>query len=139
MREVDRDVRLGAKRLQNDVASLADLGLFGGELASFHESLHERLVLGELLHVSAAHHVGPTVADLHHEQTITQQSGDRGRRAHSAVLGVFPGVLMDAGIGEDRGVAERGGEGFGRWVGRLPRFTECRKHQRAGHAAGQFA
>ena len=48
MGEVDLDPRVGAERLEDDVAALALLGLFLGQLAGLDQPLHERLVLREL-------------------------------------------------------------------------------------------
>ena len=100
-------MRLGAKRLQNDVAALADLGLLDRELARFHQSLHERLIFGELLYRAVAYQIGAAVTDLHQKEVIAQQSGDRGGGAHAAVRRVVARVLMDACVGEHGGVTER--------------------------------
>ena len=138
MRQVDGDMCLRAERLQNDVAPLADLGLFSGEFARFHQSLHERLILGELLYLAVAHHVGAAVPDLHQKEVIAEQSGDRHGGAHTAVLRVFPSVLMDARVGEHRGVTQRLRKHGRRRVGCLPRMSQRFEHECPGHAAGQL-
>ena len=65
-------MRLGTERLQNDVAALADLGFLHGDLARFHQSLHERLIFGELLYLAVAYHVGPAVTHLHQKEVIAE-------------------------------------------------------------------
>ena len=48
VREIDLDRRLRSERLQNDVAPLALLGLFLGELTGLDQLLHQRLILRDL-------------------------------------------------------------------------------------------
>ena len=70
MGEVDLDPGVGAERLEDDVATLALLGLFLGQLARVHQPLHERLVLGELDGLAVSDEVGPAVADLREIEVV---------------------------------------------------------------------
>ena len=64
MGEIDLHPRIGAQRLEDDVAALALLRLLLGQLAGVDQPLHQRLVLGELDGLAVPDEVGAAVADL---------------------------------------------------------------------------
>ena len=68
--EVDLHARIGAERLEDDVAPLALLRLFLGELAGVDQPLHERLVLGELDGLAVPDEIGAAVADLREVELV---------------------------------------------------------------------
>ena len=140
MGEVDLHARIGPERLEDDVAALALLRLFLGELARVHQPLHERLILGELDRLAVPDQVGAAVADLGEVQIVPvdARGGDRG--AHAADLGVFPRVTVDLLIGELDRLAHAEGEALrGVVVVVDPHGGEVAVDQVGGHGAGELA
>ena len=138
--EIDLHARVGAKRLEDDVAALALLGFFLGQLASVHQPLHERLFLGELDRLAVAHKVGAAVADLREVEVVAVDPcrGDGG--PHAAHLGVLARVGIDLLVGELDRFPHAVGEALGRGVVvRGPDGGEMAVDQVGGHGARQLA
>src|SRR6266498_604428 len=100
MSEIDLHPRIGPERLQDDVPSLAVVSLFLGQLARIHQSLHQRLVFGELDDLPTPSQIGPAVPDLGQPQSVTQYTGNGRGRAHSPELRVLARVLVDPMVRE---------------------------------------
>ena len=134
LREVGTDRAVGAERLQDDVAALADLGLVRGHLSRLDQLLHQRLILGDLQRHAIANDVRATVAHLRQVQRVAEQSGDRRRRAHARMLGVRASEGENAVIRGVGRVADRLDESVGLASGLLhPLRTERVEHRLDGH------
>jgi len=96
--EVHLDLGIGAERLEDDVAPLAARGLLLGELARFHQPLHQRLVLRELDRLTVADQVGAAVADLREVDVVVQDADGRRGGPHPADLGVGAGIRVDLAV-----------------------------------------
>ena len=98
-RQVHPHVGVGAERLQDDVAPLARLGFFFGQLADFDEPLRQRLVAGQLPGDVAADEVAARVPDLRDVEPVAVYARHRGRGPHPADLGMLAGVGVEEGVG----------------------------------------
>ena len=140
MGEVDGDVRLGSKRLQDDVAPVTRFGLLLRHLTGLNQSLHQRLILRELLRAAISHQIGPTVAHLRHVKCIAEQSRNGGGGPHPAMLGVLLGEVVDTGVGLDGRVPQRGRKRLRRWTFEpFPLLAQHGEYDVGCHAAGEFA
>ena len=87
--------------------------LLGGDAAGVDESLHERVVGGDLAQLAGAQQVDARVADVrdHDAVAVEQHGADRG--AHAGELGVLGHGLGELAVGGDQGALE-GGRGIRR-------------------------
>ena len=139
MREIDRDLRLRAQCLQDDVASIALLGLFLRDLAGFHETLHQRLILRQLDRASVPDDVCATVSNLCDIHMIIEQAGNRGGGPHSAMFGVLPRILVYPFIRFSRRVAQRSRKDIRVHLRRAaPLLAQDLEDRLPRHAAGQL-
>src|SRR2546422_6434619 len=105
------------RSLEDDVPPLAPRGLLLGQLARLHETLHQRLVLRELVSLAVADQVGAAVADLDEVDVVAQHPYRRRGRAHAAHCGMRLGMGVDPAVGDFHRLLEAIGEPLG---GHLP-------------------
>ena len=140
MRKVDLDEGLGAERLEDDVAPLALRRFLLGELARLDELLHQRLVLGDLPGDSVTHEIRAAVAHLCDVQHVAEETGNRCRRAHAAILGMARGECVDLLVGGRGRALDRAHELLGvMCVGRDPLLAHLAQHDLDGHRARNLA
>ena len=95
---VDVDVRIGAERARDHSALRMRLGLLGRELPAFHQLVHERVILGELLHLPVADEIRARVADVAERNRVALDERDRHRRPHPGDGRVGRRLLVDAAV-----------------------------------------
>ncbi len=93
---VDLDALVHADGARDRVL-LSDLfDLLARELAALDELVEDGVILGDLLHVAAAHHVDAAVADVRDEALLADDDERRQRRAHAALGRVVLRFVVDA-------------------------------------------
>ena len=107
---VDLDRQLGAERACDHRALGVLDGLLGGEAALAHELVDERVVVGEAQQLAVTQAVGPAVAHVCDRDVLLADVHGGERGAHSGLLGVGVGELVDARVGRlrERGQRELG-------------------------------
>jgi hypothetical protein len=93
---VDLDPFIDADGARDGVLVCHLLDLVARELAALDELVENGVVLGELLHLSAAHHVDAAVAHVPDEALVADDEQGRERRAHAPLLLVALCLFVDA-------------------------------------------
>ena len=95
---VDVDVGIGADRPRDHAPLRVDLRLLLRELAGLQQLVHERVIVGELLHQLAADEVRARVADVADRDGHPLDERDRHRRSHARGGGIGRGAVVDAAV-----------------------------------------